>query len=494
MAPVVIGVLAAAAWRAELLSVYGPRVSVLPGALGFSLGCLLGDLASSLETPAVWGVFGSETGAGRMPLAGSVEVAGVSLTAGLVGAAALTAGILIQAALSAAAARAWLPVLRGAHTRWAWLGGVAATVTMFAVWFGIWLELRSAPYLIGRFYHLTAADFTTLGEQLWEGPGFSLFSAVYPPLQLFAHRPLAVPAVLVASLFPFAALLRRPAAPDRVPASAYDVAPRGLAADRPDLPHAAETRAAALTGLAGAGLFMVLTLALRAVLHQVAYGSPGLVSYHSYAQLALAVAIQAAVGGVIAARHRRGLLLGQVAALTCATAVIIGEQAAAILGRCTPLLRLRETACSTRINLSYADFLLDRIVIQGALAALAVGVLVILLRRAAALVPAAQPRRPWIRSTVLTATVAVVVVAGLAAGSTLSAMTDSPQPPFPLRPPPGPAPPRTAYSPRPRLSRSPTPEPTCCPGAGVRSRNRRAAAPPSSTTPSAARRWSRRPT
>ncbi|BCJ76844.1 hypothetical protein CS0771_63880 [Catellatospora sp. IY07-71] len=425
-APVVVGVLAAAAWRAELLSAYGTRASVLPGALGFSLGCLLGDLASSLETVGTWGVFGSDFAAGRMPLAGSVEVPGISLTAGLVGAVALTAGIVIQAALSAAAARAWLPVLRGAHSRWAWLAGVAATVTLFAVWFGIWLELRPAPYLIGRFYHLTAADFTTLGEQLWEGPGFSLFSTVYPPLQLFSDRPLAVPAVVVAFLFPFTALLRRPAAPGRVPASATDDPPRGLPADRPDLPRAAQTRAAVLTGLAGAGLFTVLTLVLRAVLHQVAYGSPGLVLYHSYAQLALAVTIQAAVGGVVAARHRRGLLLGQVAALTCAATVIIGEQAASILGRCTPLLRLRETTCSARIDLSYASFLLDRIVIQGALAALAVGVLVVLLRRAAALVPAARPRRPWIRSTVLTATVTALVVVGVAAGSTLSAMTDTP--------------------------------------------------------------------
>ncbi len=422
VAPIVVGVLAAAAWRAEVLSAYGKRVSALPAALGFSLGCLLGDLASILNTVGMWGVFGSEHTGGRMALAGSVEVPGISVTAGLVGAAAFTAGILAQTAFSAMGARAGLPVLRGAGTRWAWLAGIAATVTPFAVWFGIWLESRSAPYLIGRFYHFTAGDFVILDEQLWDGPGFSLFSTVYPPLQLFADRPLAVPAVVVACLFPFAALLRR-----RPPAAAEgDRADSSAAPAKPDLPGARELRAAVLTGLAGAVLFATLTLVLRAVVHQVAYGTPGLFSYHSFAQIALAVAIQAIMGGLMAARHPRGLLLGQIAALTCSAAVLIVEQGVSVLSTCMPLLRLRQETCSATIYPHYADFLLARIVIQGALGALAVGVLVLLLKRASALAPRALPRRPRVRAATLTAAVAMLVAAGLAAASSLSAMTDTP--------------------------------------------------------------------
>ncbi|WP_155375332.1 M48 family metalloprotease [Catellatospora vulcania] len=427
VAPVVVGVLAVAAWRAELLSAHGPRVPVLPAALGFSLGCLLGDLASILNTVGAWGVFGSSATGGRIALAGSVEVGGVSLTAGLVGAASFTVGILLLAAASAAGARAWLPVLRGADSRWVWPAGIAATVTPFAVWFGIWLETRSAPYLIGRFYHLVAADFVTLGERLWEGPGFGLFSTVYPPLQLFAARPLVVPAFALACLYPFTALLRRPrAAPADRPADAGDDPVGSRPAGVPDLPGTRGLRSAVLAGLAGAGVFVLLTLALRAVLHQVAYDTPGLVSYHSYAQLALAVAVQAVLGGVLAARCRRGLLLGQLAALTCAAAVIIGEQAASMIGRCVPMLRLRQNTCNAGVDLSYADFLLDQIVVQGALGALAVGVLVLLLQRAAALVPAALAGRPRVRSAVLAAATAALVAVGLAAGSTLSAMTDTP--------------------------------------------------------------------
>ncbi|GAA2397745.1 hypothetical protein Cme02nite_06070 [Catellatospora methionotrophica] len=418
LAPVVVGVLAMAAWRAEALS---PRASVLPAALGFSLGCLLGDLASVLNLGGMWGVFGGPVGRGRMALAGSVEVGNLSLTAGLVGATAFTIGIVLVAAACAAGARAWPP---GGYGRWAWLAGAAATVTPFAVWFGIWLELRPAPFLIGRFYHLTAADFTTLGERLWQGPGFALFSAVYPPLQLFAARPLVVPAFVVACLYPLAALLPRRVAVRPADAGAEPV--NGPPAPEPGPPGRRGVRSAVLTGLAGAGAFVVLTLVLRAVLHQAAYDAPGIVSYHSYAQLALAIAVQAVVGGVLAARQRRGLMLGQVAALTCAAAVIVGEQGASVLGRCVPPLRLREGTCNAGIDLAYADFLLDAVVVQGVLGALAVGVLVLLLKRAAAVFPGLVPARPRVRSAILTATTAVLVAVGVAAGSTLTAMTDTP--------------------------------------------------------------------
>lgn len=412
VAPLFVGILGAVVWRAEVLSAHGTRVPTLPAVLGFSLGCIVGDIAALISVDDRWSTFGSPDAGGRLPLISSIETGGISLAAGLIGTSVLTAGLLVQAAASAAGARAWLPTLRWPGTRRAWAAGVAVTMIPFAIWFGIWLQLRLVPLFMGHVYHLTVDDFAAVGEQLWAGPGFALWSTTYPPIQLFTNHPLAVPAVALAWLYPFAALARRRSGP----------ADAATPAARPDLPTLRDLRRAALTGLAGVAVFGVLVLAGRAVAHHFAYDKPGFPGYYSYSLVALAIAIQAVIGGVLAARHPRGLLLGQPAALLFAAGAIAVAQGAALLGGCVPAFRLRSGSCRLTIDLAFADFLMDLFVVQGALAALLVGVLTRLVMAASRKLPARiAPRRRWIRSVALAGAVAVLVSGSLAVLTTRSA-------------------------------------------------------------------------
>lgn len=214
IAPVTIGMITAAAWRAEALALHRHRPPLLPAALGFTLGLIVGDLASVLNPVGTWSIFGISGSAGHLVFAESQEVGAFSLSAALVAAALLTCGVICQTRLSAAGARAWLPGLRGAGTRVAWLAGTAVTAALFAVWFGIWLDVRAVPFLVGRVFHLTPSDFASVGEVLWPGPGWSVLATNYVPLQQLIDHPVALPAIAAAWLYPLAARRRRRPAGD----------------------------------------------------------------------------------------------------------------------------------------------------------------------------------------------------------------------------------------------------------------------------------------
>nr|WP_240942506.1 M48 family metalloprotease [Planosporangium thailandense] len=402
VAPVATGLLAAAAWRAAVASAPHHRLSVVPAALGFGLGWLCGDLLATPLGPFVWGVFGSAVSTGWLPYADVPRVGGFSLDAAVAGSLLLAAGMLCQAGLVSAAARCWLPVLRGHTARRGWLASTLVTAVPFAVWYGIWSEVRSAPYLVGRLYHLGAADAARLGISVWEGPGFAALTTFYPPLSIFLGRPLAVPVVMVAWLYPLAAWLRRPAG----------------ASARPVL----RLRWALTAGVIGGAAVAAVLVTARALLHRFApdlAGSAAFSSYYYWSATAVAVLAQAVVGGVVAAPVRPlGLVLGQFAAFCTAvvsTAAMIGV---ICLGGCIPTFRLRSAACPWQFDTGYVLNLLRRIVVEGAIAALLAGVAVSVVAYAVAGRPLVRWRRARSRPVIALAAVLLelVLVATLVAG------------------------------------------------------------------------------
>jgi hypothetical protein len=362
VAPIAVGILGAAAWRAEVLAtVRGGPVPIWGAACGFGLGWLLGDLLSITSQIGVWGVFGNSVTAGRLFFGDGRAVGWSSAAATVAAALLLIGGMLCHAGVSAAGARAWLPTLRGATTRWGWLAGVAATVVPFVVWFRIWSQVRDVPYLVGRLYSVGVEDPARFGVDVWRGPGFALLTLFYPPLEMFKIQMLAVPVLLLVWLYPFAGRLRRSIADGR----------RSTAGG---------IRAALIVAVLGTAVFALAVITARATLHGLLperAGAAGFSGYFYYCCIAAVTVIQASAGGVLAARGRPGgMLLGQFAALIIAalgTGVFLGGST---LGGCVPAFRLTLRTCALPSDLPYAWALFKTLAVHGALAALAGGLLV----------------------------------------------------------------------------------------------------------------------
>jgi Zn-dependent protease with chaperone function len=418
IAPLTVAMLTAAAWRTELLSsLRARRVSVLPAALGFSLGWLLGDLAAITNSTVLWGVFGSLSAAGRLSYAGAVDIAGIGLGSGVISALLLVAGMACQAGVSAAGARGWLPTLRGNGTRWACAAGIVVTAIPFAVWCGIWFEVHGVPFIVGHLYHWSTADSVRLGVEFWEGPGFNELTTVYPPLAIFSARALAVPVVALAWVYPLAAYLV-PVASERRP--------------RIDM------RYALLAGAGGAGAFAVLVVVARAGIRFFAPERAAAADFQTYfyfAAVGLAVLIQGVVGGLLAAGRRPlGLPLGLLAAAVTAVGSTAAFLAAQAIGGCVPALRLRSSDCGIAVDVPYTWRLLVAVLVKGALAALVVGALVQAVTAVGACVPTtlrSSSRR--VRSAAVAGAVLVLLAVGYGVAGARYAVTED----VALRPPPG---------------------------------------------------------
>ena len=390
LAPVAVGILTAAAWRAEVLAaVRGVPVPVLRAAIGFGLGWLLGDLLLIYGPVDVWGIFGSGVIPGQWFLYDAQEVDQYSVTAALVAALVLIGGMACHAGVSAVAARNRLPRVRS--VRWAWAAGVLVTTAPFALWFGIWWQSRSAPYLIGRLYSMGVDDPARFGVDIWRGPGFELLTLTYLPLRLLEAQALAVPVLALAWLYPLAA--RRTG-----------------------------VREALTTALAGAAVFGVLLLGARAALRAFVpdlAGAAGFPGYFYYATVAAVTVLQAVAGWRLA---RRGLVLGQLAAMVLAAAATTLLLLSQAIGGCVPAFRLQLSDCSFPHGLSYAWGLFATLAVQGALAALLGGVAAVFVHR----LP--RPRVAALRPVVPAAAVLVLLALTATAGRIIYA-TGDPRPP-----------------------------------------------------------------
>ncbi|MEV4478470.1 M48 family metalloprotease [Micromonospora coxensis] len=434
VAPVVTGILGAVAWRTwQSPGSPADRIgSLVTATLGFSLGWLVGDVASLVNAAGHWGIFGTPSTGGRVPFGAAPAMDGYGVDSALVAALLLTGGMLAQAGVLAAAARSWSA--RGATGRWAWAAGVVVTAVPFALWIAIWFDLRVAPHLVGHLYSIGATDLARVGVDIWQGPGFGLLTLFYPPVEIFNGRSLAVPALAVAWLYPLAAGLRpwwrrvpTPASPphggtppDRLPTTATPADDRPADAvaaavsgpgpirrePAPDDPRLGEgVRAALRVALLGAAGFAVALLAARAAVRLFAperAGAADFPGYFYYCQIAAATLVQAVVGGVLAARHRPlGLVLGQFAAMIVAVLATVAVVGAQTLGGCVAAFRFSRSTCAPPDDLPWALGLLRDLAVEGALAALLAGAAVVaasaLARRLPARVGAAGAagRRAW---------------------------------------------------------------------------------------------------
>ncbi|TDC80992.1 hypothetical protein E1193_16135 [Micromonospora sp. KC606] len=390
VAPVVTGILGAVAWRAwQSPGSPADRTRLLVTAtLGFSLGWLVGDVASLATVASDWGVLGNASIGGQVAFGSGPVMDGYDAGSALVAALLLTGGMLAQAGVLLAAARSWSA--RGATGRWAWAAGVAVTAVPFAVWIAIWFDTHAAPHLVGHLYSVGAADLARVGVDIWQGPGFALLTLFYPPVEIFRDRLLAVPVLALAWLYPLAAGLRpwwrRPRPPSGPPPGVDTARPgpgRLREVPAPHDPRLGEgVRTALRLALVGAAGFAVALLAARAAVRLFAperAGAADFPGYFNYCQLAAATFVQAVVGGVLAARRRPlGLVLGQLGAMVVAVLATVAVLGAQTLGGCVAAFRLTSSTCRLPDDLPWALWLLRTLAVEGALAALLAGVTVVL--------------------------------------------------------------------------------------------------------------------
>jgi hypothetical protein len=153
---------------------------------------------------------------------------------------------------------------------------------------------------------MRAADGIQLGYDLWPGPGAAIMSTIYPPLALFEGRTFAIILVAMAWVYPLAAWLRRPV----VNSETTDES----TVERPAL----GVRFILVIAAVGVAASAVILIAGRVALHFFSpdrAGAANFALYFFYHVVALGVAIQAVVSGVIVASPRPvGLLRGQAAA------------------------------------------------------------------------------------------------------------------------------------------------------------------------------------
>jgi hypothetical protein len=390
IAPMAVGILVAAAWRTEVLTtIRGTRISLAGPAAGFGLGWLLGDQLLITTIPSSWGVFGNSAMAGQLNVGDARPVGGLSLSAGVLAALLLVGGMVCQAGVAAAGARAWLPLLRGRATWWGWAAAVAVTGVPFAVWFGIWWQIRSGPWLVGRLYSLGVDDPARVGVDVWRGPAIELITLFYPPLNLLRAHVLVVPLLALAWLYPLSARLFRRA-------------------------HDGGVRLAVKVALMSAAAFAIILLGARAALRGIApelAGAANFSGYFYFSAIAAATVLQAMTGWLVATRARAsGLILGQFAALLVATASTTLFVLSQAVGGCVPAFRLSWGSCGFPNGWSYAWELLETIVVQGSLAALIGGAAALAIRR----LP--QPRSVTLRRATPIAAVCLLLVPAVTAG------------------------------------------------------------------------------
>ena len=238
-------------------------------------------------------------------------------------------------------------------------------------------------------------DYAPASEAAWVGPTW-LWELVEDAWLLVLLQKPAIIALLVALwLFPLTAWLRRRHEATDAPWAFLE--PGGHLRLRPlGRPSLEPWRIGILVGLACLVAFAVLRLGLRAGVDAEARAELGFSYAFFYWQLLLALAAQACAGVLAAARMRELPLVGALAAaFTVGAVATAGIVVGPSLAGCIDPIAMSPGPCAWEVDASFTWLVFRQVVAEGAIAALAGGLVVLgvraLLARRHAPVPAGVP-------------------------------------------------------------------------------------------------------
>ena len=384
-APAVVGVVGIALWRSAFGSLADGRrpAASWPLAIALAAGFMVGPELALIRIADASGddaMFG-ELLHGR----------------GLGWAVALTVSLVLVLAWIRSCSAAWLRSLGGRSPRAATLVGLVAGAGLLTIVLGVFYVTRDTRDVIGIARQASGAQHDQVDQVISAGPEWLWQLALNPQLEWTLLRPLILPALILVWAFPLAAVLLR-----RQPASEAETRwafldPGGRLEVPPLASHVLRPL---LVGLAAGAAFLLAELLLRVGIRNGVGAATRqrdelLLAFVAW-QIMLALAFQLAAGAVATAisGHRARVIDGLAAAFVTGSIATFGIVAGPSAAGCVDPIAINSGPCTWSISADFTWILYRQIVAEGALLALAAGivtagVLALVHRRAPA--PGLQP-------------------------------------------------------------------------------------------------------
>lgn len=362
-APLAMGVVGVGLWRATwaTLATGGARLPSWPLALALGAGFLIGPQLA-LER--------------GVRIEGDDTLLETTLNGGAPWIAVLVIGLILLFAWVAASAGGWIRALAGATrpTR-ATLAGLLFASGLLAVFIAVFTYARDTRVALGRYRVL---EHSAVSEVMWIGPAW-LWDLVEDAwlLEILMQRAIFV-ALVALWMFPFAAWLWRKS---RVSDAEWAFLEPGGRLNVPLLgrPSFEPWRVGLLAGVACLIAFLVLRLVLRMSLDPEVRALFEFPFAFLHVQLLFALLAQL-VAGAVAARRMRGnmpLVGSLAAAFTTGVIATAGIVVGPSIAGCIEPIAMNPGPCAWSVDASFSWFVLRQVVAEGALAALAGGLVVV---------------------------------------------------------------------------------------------------------------------
>jgi Zn-dependent protease with chaperone function len=364
-APAAIGVVGIAVWRASFGALADGRraPSAWPLGLALAAGFALGP---ELALKRI--VNTGDDGLLNAALHGN----GIPWLTGLV------VALVLLLAWIATCSTAWLEALAGRRSPLAVpvliaCGGAVLTIVM-----GVFYLSRDAKQSIGFSKTLAAQQHDAVSQVAYAGPEWLWQLVMNPQLQWTLLRWQILPAVILVWAFPFAAaLVRRQSAPD----TRWAFLDPGGRLRLPPFVH--DFWRPLLIGLAGGGVFLLAELVLRVGIHYgvsaETRGRDELVLAFFAWQIVFALVAQLATGAVAAALSRSVLRIVDAiaAAFVTGSIAVFGLVAGPSAGGCVDPISINPGPCAWAVDSSFTWLVYRQVIAEGAVAALAGGLIAV---------------------------------------------------------------------------------------------------------------------
>lgn len=293
---------------------------------------------------------------------------------------ALAVGLVLLLAWVGGSAEAWIRALAGStRPTVATVAGLLVASGLLATFVGVFFALRATRAAIDFSRETGALEHARVSEVAWVGPTWLWQTIQDGQTLVVLTHPVVFLGLIALWLFPLAAWLRRR---DQVGDAPWAFLDPGGRLNVPLLgrPSLEPWRVGLIAGVACLLAFLVLRLGLRASLDPETRAQLWFPVAFVYWQLMLALIAQAAAGIVAAARWRRAelpLVGALAAAFTTGVIATAGIVVGPSIAGCVDPIAMNPGPCAWGVDASVTWLFLRQIVAEGAVVALAGGLVVL---------------------------------------------------------------------------------------------------------------------